>query len=350
MTMPRDPSQSEKLTITRLSEADGRALDALLAARSSGVPMDRAPLPADSAERAGKLTQLLGVLDADTGGAVPDDLLERTLTQVRAAEQRRRFAEQVQMLSGPKRDLGVSIRQVLTAAAVFLISLSLLLPALERNRDDALRLRDQDHLRTAGSAFGSYAQDHNQQLPRGKLDPNGVWWNVGKEPGKDGSLSSNSAHLYLLVRGQYVSADELVCPSNPNAPEAGTMTAADHDWKAPAAVSYSYQNQYTDQPIRVDAMPLMAVLADKNPLIIVTPAGRMDFDKTRSTDSATPFHKGRGQNILLTDGRVIWSVVPRLELDGRAPDDHDNIWTARGVIDYDGDEKPTDPADSHLVP
>lgn len=333
--------------IRTLSEADAQALDALLAgSRVSAQAGAHAAAYAGDPQRIERVSKVLSLLDALPVAEPSNDLVARTMTAIEQTRQRERFASQVQMLAGSDGSLGVGWRQILSAAAVFIIGISLLLPFLSRSRAEARRVACATNLQTAGSAFGSYAADNLGMLPRGKVAPGTAWWRVGQDVEENAPLQSNSAHLYLLIRQNYLSPDQLACPENAHA-LTGEHEGHRHDWPTAQAVSYSYQNQYTRTPLRLQDAPNLALLADKNPLFLIG-QGKVAFDERSSRVAPSRVHDNRGQNVLTADGAVTWSLRPLLRRGGQGT--ADNIWVAKGVDRYTGNETPTTPDDSFLVP
>lgn len=357
MSNPIDHSDTsaEQPVVRSLCPADAEALDALIAARALGRELG--PMPPGSAERTERLAALLRLLEPEAAADAPDDhraCAEQAVAAITAARQRERFAQQVQMLASPRRGLGVSFGQIAATAAVFLVGISLLIPTLERNRAESRRIACQGNLAQAGMALGSYAADHGGVLPRGPVQPGEVWWNVGQNAGNRNTAAghawhSNSAHLYILVRQGYISADRLACPENPAAPAPGRLTAQQRDWPSPQAVSYSYQNQYTAKPIHLDQDPSLAVLADKNPLFVARD-GRLSFDAAASPITPSRMHGNRGQNVLTAQGSVAWTIRPLITHPHTADGTNieDNIWVLHGVSVYTGQPGRND--DSFLVP
>lgn len=339
-----DPASRSQPSIFSLCEADGEALDAIMDARATGA--DVGPVPANCAQRAECLRGMLGLLELDQAPAPPDDLAVNTLERIRAQQQRQRFASQVQMLSEPRRTLGVAWHQVAAAAAVFIIGASLLMPVMERQRADSRRVAGAANLAMAGQAFNSYAADNLGKMPRGEVQPGSVWWDVGQTQAAGQGLRSNSAHLFLLIRQGYAKPKDLACPENPFAYDPH-LTIEHHDWRSPQAVSFSYQNQYTAKALRLDDRPGMALLADRNPLFISRAQG-ISFDPNTPQNAPSRAHRRPGQNILTADNNVTWHLRPMLEANSFGQED--NIWTIVGVDFYTGTETPTDPADSFLVP
>lgn len=340
----RRDSNDPPFAIKSLSTRDGQVLDQLLAVRSGQLHINT--LSGDAAERAEKLGQLLSVLDALPEEESSTRAVQQTMAAVQAARQRERFAAQVQMLAEPRPTLDLGWRQIAAAAAVFVVGVSLLVPVLERNQAEGQRIACMSNMRTAGAAIGQYAADHDGVLPRGPVQPGATWWNVGQVNGEDEIVSSNSAHLYILVRKQHIEPRDLACPSNTEA-LAEKLTPDHYDWPRPEAVSYSYQNQYTEQPTHVSNNPHMAILADKNPLFI-TQNNRMTFCSTTPRGAPSRIHESRGQNVLRADGRAQWETTPFIRQPGRP--DATNIWVADGVDAFTGTETPSRPDDSFLVP
>ena len=339
--------------ITSLSPEDAAAADAVLASRALGSDA-AGPVPAGLSERAEAVRVLLGTLEAGWVAEDPaDDLADRAVQRMIDERQRRRFSLQIAQAAGSGMHRGrggfggFQWRQITTAAAMVLIALGLLLPVLNRVRTGSQQAQCGNNLATAGIGFGGFAQDHNDALPR--YQPGEVWWKIGRPTSvsHDGRSESNSANLYLLIRKGYTSPRELACPENPHANPA-TLTADHADWPTPESVSFSYQNQTTPKPIRLTAVPLIPLLADRNPLFVVK--GER-LGKASCGDAApSRSHGQRGQNILFSDGRVTWTLGPRLQ---RLGGGQDNIWTMAHVPTrrVSGDEAAPDPAlDSFLSP
>lgn len=329
--------------VTTLHEDDGLALDTVIA--NAGQP---GPMPVGLGDRAERVAGVLSLLDqlpleASAAGDGDEDLVQRTLAAAADARQRQRFAQQIEMFAEPRRTFGVGLRQVFTAAAVLLLGISLLMPALDNQRQTQQQAACSYNLGVAGQQMGQYALDHAGMLPRGPVGDS--WIKTGQPDAIDdaGRYQSNSAHLYLLIREEYTAPSRLACASNDTAvtsmPGSGQL-----DWASPQAISYSYQNQHAVAPIRIDrSSPRLAVLADKNPLFVVR-GNKVVYDRDVKRDAASTLHNGKGQNILTLDNRVSWSSAPRVG--------DDNVWQIQGHAGgYDGTEVPADAQrDSFLVP
>jgi hypothetical protein len=288
-------------------------------------------------ERQRRVMQLLQVLDICPSGDPPPDLVATTLSRVDMARAAQRSALGVGALRMPA--IPLSWSEVGAIAAMLLIGISLALPVLGRQRQDARMTACASNLAVTSMALHQYAADFEGVLPRGQAQPGARWFNVGGEFAEGQPVESNSAHLFLLARAGYISPDAMVCPENRAAP---TRLPADrHDWPTSESVSFSYQNQYAAAPTRPQRTPKLAILADKNPLFAVSSAGFRQRDLSSTTRSAA--HAGRGQNVLIADGHVKWMTDPVLA-------NGDNIWMAAGVNRYTGRETPSAFDDAFLVP
>ncbi|QQE13098.1 hypothetical protein JD969_06450 [Planctomycetota bacterium] len=359
--MPETPKNSmpnpDDVKIYHLSEADADVLDSLLANRAAGnassaevgFSITSGPMPAGSSERAEKIEDLLNVFGQYPDEEVPEDLTAKTMSFIKQSEQRERFTAQIDMLSQPRRSLGVSWKQIVSAAAVFILGFCLLMPAVQNNRQTANRVACSAALSGMGSAIGRYAEDNGNALPSLATQPGAMWWNVGKSAREDEKVTSNSAHLYLLARNGYVKPHDMNCAGNENAPVEGELVAGDFDWKSPAQVSYSYQNMYGMRPARIEARPRMVILADKNPMFVFDArTNSLRFDPNVGVAASSKLHNERGQTILRLDGNVEWIETPFV---AQGDDDKlDNIWGAFGVEKYTGTETPASEEDVFLVP
>jgi len=327
---------------------DGRLRERRLRAILSLLALDPAPgLKSESKSKSKSESESEPESDVETGHA--DPLVEATMARVREAQQRKAFARQVEALSGGSgRGFGFTWRQLGAAAAILLIGLSLIWPIATRSRRDASQITSAANLAAAGEAFGRYGADHDQALPRYPVQPGDAWWRVGQAAPREGRVRSNSAHLFLLIRGRYLHPDKLACPTNPYA-NAG-LDPAGFDWPDPRAVSYSYQNQYTPEVLTLEDCRRLGILANRNPLFEIRVrrtedgAARFVFRKDRPADTASDAFDNRGQHVLFGDGTVAWREKPIMP-------NGDNIWLVTGQQDaYDGDESPADANDSFLVP
>ncbi len=342
-----------------LSPEDAAIIDRLLddlGSPQSAQTIHAAAHAADDSPRAARVSRVLSLIDAWPAAEPPADLAARTLAQIEQTRQQAQFDRQIRALAlagGPAGSFRRFAWNDLAAVAAMLIAaFSLGLPMLSSSRAQSRQIACADNLRAAGAAMGSYAADNQGQMPRLGNFEGQPWFLVGQGVDADAAsgqphrVRSNSAHLFVLVRRGYVHPGSLACPENQHAP--GTLSAQAFDWPSAPAVSYSYQNQFTARPLILEHAPHMAVLADKNPLFVISRDGqthqiRLHFRRDLPADAISEMHRG-SQNMLRGDGAVSWARTPVL------PDNQDNIWLLDDVGDYKGNESPARPDDAHLIP
>lgn len=313
-----------------LSEADRQTLDALI---DAGFQIDQ--LPEDQRERGQRLAGLFGLLEyLPDGGDGGDELCDRTLAAVRQARQNERDAARSTALGGSG---GFNIRwpEMLSVAAMVVVSAALALPVLSHQRDLARQQACQANLGQVGMAFDQYAAAHAGALPAVKAHAGDTWWDTGRF-NDDGSTRSNSAHLFLLIRTGHVDPEQLACAARPTRVK---LTLNMKDWPNAQAVPFSYQNLFGDHKPKWSGGAVITVLADKNPLF--TTGKQRDGVPDQAP---SPNHEDLGgQNVLRSDGGVEFIKLPVVNKD-------DNIWHARGHEKYTGTETPADESDAFLVP
>jgi len=319
-----------------LHPEDQLAVDALVEAG-----YDLNAVPAAQKARAEKVENLLGLLDHLPAEDPGDLLIERTLQAIREARQRENAQRDNAAATVEPNGFGVRWNDVLAVAAMILITLSIAMPMVSHNRANARKVACESNLAAAGFGFGKYAGDHQGQMPAVASRPGDTWWNVNTFD-KDGYAESNSAHAFVLIRGGYVDAASFNCPENHHAVQ---VTIKMRDWPNAKAVSFSYQNQFTDQRPKWgrDAdQQTIAVLADKNPLFV---SGKQVETDRGEDELLSPNHmRLGGQNALISDGSVRFIRIPVLN-------NGDNIYHARDVkAAYTGTETPADKSDTFLVP
>lgn len=269
-----------------------------------------------------------------------DDLVHNTLAYIDQYEREQRTAL---MFESRRRlpTLNITMSEMAAIAAMILMAISLGLPMLTRQRNDARRFACESNLATAGVAMHHYANDNHGYIPRGKITPGDAWWKVGMlgDDDSNSEIQSNSAHLYLLARNHYINPNSLSCPSNEHAPD--NLTREMHDWPEYEAVSYSYQNQYNRQATKINQNHQLALLADKNPLFY---ANGKKLQHLANYDPNLPSarHNRKGQNVLFASGSVQWARTPVIR--------GDNIWLVSGIDQYNGTEAPSSANDAFLVP
>ncbi|MBO6513356.1 MAG: hypothetical protein JJ974_05265 [Phycisphaerales bacterium] len=241
------------------------------------------------------------------------------------------------------------LADLVSLAATLLLVASVAIPVMNGVRDRSMRAICLDNMATTGQAFGNYAGSNRDALPMATAgfgsSGGSTWMDVGTTPDR-----SNSSNLFVLIRTNHATLEDLACPTNPDALVSVDPTDK-QDWRSLDEISYSYRIMPyggirvhdADHPVR------MVVLADRSPVIRRIVAGQ----KVRPEEN-TPNHNGTGQHVLGLDGSSVWHRDPVL-------DQGDNLWLPRSVERalYDardragiiqGNELPSGPNDAFVAP
>jgi prepilin-type N-terminal cleavage/methylation domain-containing protein/prepilin-type processing-associated H-X9-DG protein len=214
----------------------------------------------------------------------------------------------------PARRRGFTLIEILVVIAIIGVLLAILLPALERSREQANTVRCSNNLSQIGLALTLYAQENHGAFPRGIYVP-GAPLVVGTnatapDPFGAGGPSPNdmSANVFVLIRALKLTTqivadpytDEIDYSPDPTDPATRSNFT---DWKLNMA--YSFADPYTEigtHTMNGDINPQFVLAADRNP-------GTGPGQNSRN-------HEGVGQNVLYADGHVQWQTSPKCGIGG----------------------------------
>ncbi len=294
-----------------LSGDDQRLLDDLIEA---GFDVEAMGTLSD-AERARveQLQRLFGLMNDYPVDDAEETLLHATMARIARHEDERA----ARMSLTPNEQLGgggwgIRASDLISVAAVILIAASVLWPLLATVRQQSIDRACANNMRMVGYAFGHYAADNNNAMPIAR---------AGFLPGASWDTVSNVVNLAPLVEGGYCSRGHLNCAGN-------------HDH---LENTYSYQWQKPGTRMTWGSGRITIVLGDRNPLIDAARAGHMLPGNTMSRD-----HRGRGQNVLASDGATLW-------LTDTIVGSRDNIWLPHGAQKLSEGATPQDKSDVMLA-
>ena len=275
---------------------------------------------------------LLGQVDP------PPDLVARTLARVRQKSQTDALLAREERRASPRRAI-FSLRELGTVAGVAAVLACVLLPMIRQAYQvaDAGRCRGREG--QIGSALTAFANANGDRLPAAGSRRH--WLGDSTEGG-------TSAGLFKLVQDGYAPPGAFTCPAGSGQGDGKfELRAGMVDFPSARSVSYSYQHTFASRVLRRGTAALatvaesMAILADQNPAF---PGDDARGAPGRVEAGNSPNHGRSGQNVLYLDMHVAWSETPNAGVEGN------NIYLAEGVEVYAGDETPTGPTDTFLLP
>jgi prepilin-type N-terminal cleavage/methylation domain-containing protein/prepilin-type processing-associated H-X9-DG protein len=301
-------------------------------------------------------------------------------------------------LTQPRSTKGFTLVELLVVIGIIALLISILLPALNRAREQGNRVKCASNLRQIGLAIQMYANDNKGNFPRTRFDTGSAGVVAGtqnatiSDPFAQGVANCVTSSFFLVLKTQDLTSEVFVCPSSSaeraqfNFNGSNQQSGAQNVWNFsnsgdPASViSYSYIVPFPTSNARNQGFKLnftlssdFAIAADMNPGNV--PAGntaQADQVSGVAYNSARSFmqkansnnHNGDGQNVLYADGHAEFQTTPFAGMiitgNGNAsfnPTYRDNIYTpcgtTRAPLGTDAGTfagGPNDANDTHLLP
>jgi prepilin-type processing-associated H-X9-DG protein len=238
--------------------------------------------------------------------------------------------------------------KIAAAAAVFMLIVGVLVPTLLGvARQRSRRQRCQMQMGGIFQGLSNYISDHDGQTPTVATTMGAPWWKVGDQ-GKENH--SNTRHIYLLVKGDYVDISNFVCPGCKGEKPVklnDSQIKANKDFRSRRYVTYSFQIRCS----RAESGKLLCrkvLMADWNPhfeRLLDDFSRHLPLRLSRELLTLnSKNHNRRGQNVLFGDGSVEFQKTrfPRIS--------EDDIFTLQDTDIYQGCEVPSCETDFFLAP
>ncbi|MFA7485737.1 MAG: hypothetical protein WCZ89_06915, partial [Phycisphaerae bacterium] len=295
----------------------------------------------------------LSPLDSWEVESCPDELFEKTLNRLKQAGEQshlklKALIADEQTRSGmSKRTFWANAGRRLAMAAMFMIVGSIFLSSMNYARHKYWETQCRAQLVGIWNGVNRYSNDNSENIPAVAMSAGTPWWMIGYQ-GKENY--SNTRGVWLLPKGEYVNAQDFVCPGAKtkhfeqiNADQINKL----RDFPDRQYITYSFQ-LIGDKPVKISTLRTKVMMSDLNPLFEHLPG---DFSKPLHiplTEELANFnsanHQRKGQNVLFSDGSARFIRGRRVGVSD------DDIFTLQGKKFYEGIEFPACDTDIFLAP
>jgi len=298
-------------------------------------------------------------LDHQTCASCPDHLVEKTLQQLYSHHHASSGSERLEKLLQAENEKLVtkrpsfwrSLADAAAVAAGVIIFSGLFVPVTRSMRAQAWQTACEANLSKVAQGVTQYAGEHQNFLPAVTTKAGNPWWKVGSTGPEN---QSNTRHVWLLVKQNYIQPEVFTCPGGSNKKQIKL------DRAQIAGLSDFPNRRYITYSFRLICEPNKAVypksstplMSDTNPIFeacLKNPNGlsKTEFDPVTLSEKLlrvnSSSHRSRGQNVMFSDGAVKF-------LSGRVIDQNDDIFTVKDLNTYRGTERPVCATDVFLVP
>ncbi len=304
----------------------------------------------EAAEIHSELKAALSPLANLEAESCPDDLAESTILRLNNAARSSQL--QLEQLLAAEQAGKVTTKswfwrnfsEVAAIAAVVLFVAGIFVPSFRFVRQKYYQSKCQLGLSQIWQGLNNYRFDHDGQMPYVATAAGAPWWKVGDQ-GKENQ--SNTRHIWLLVKNNYVEPAFFICPAKLPKKLIQYDPLQYNDFPDRKHITYSFRIMC--DKLKSQSQPGRTVLmSDLNPLFEnLHPKNAISFklkldEELASINSIN--HDRRGQNVLFCNGSVKFVKTRRLGAE------MDDIFTLQNTHIYQGTEIPSSDTDSFLAP
>jgi prepilin-type processing-associated H-X9-DG protein len=307
----------------------------------------------EAAEIHSKLKAALAPLESAEFEPCPDELAEGTIWRLNNLARSSQLRLQQLLASEQAREVTTTSRlwwnlsKVAAAAAVILIVLGTWFAPFGFARHKYRQHQCRMQLARIFEGIDQYSSEHDGQMPAVASAAGAPWWKLGDQGSNN---HSNTRHIWLLVKGDYVNPADFVCPGKRQKLAIRldpSVVKNYNDFPSRGHITYSFRIRCGKSQEKT-AQGRKVLMADLNPLFEQLPG---DYSEPFKLEPPIDLlihnstnHKRRGQNVLFGDGSVEFVKVRSI---GVAEDD---IFTLQDTDTYKGVEVPSCETDAFLAP
>lgn len=246
-----------------------------------------------------------------------------------------------------KISFGRNFTEIFAIAASIVFILALMNPFLNATRQRSRRQICQKQMSNIFQGFNNYISENDGQQPAVATVAGAPWWKIGDQGEEN---QSNTRHIYLLVKNDYVDMGNFVCPGC-GAKRLTELNSSQikklKDFPSRSYITYSFQIR-CQKTASGKLKCRKIIMADLNPLFERIPEDfngqlQLKLDRNLITINSNN-HRQRGQNVLFGDGHVEFIKTRFVGIS------EDDIFTLQDTDVYQGSEIPSCETDFFLAP
>ena len=280
---------------TNINPVEAEALDFLIAAEFDPTAIER--MPEHLRANARRFLAELQTINSYPVEPPSDALIDATLARI-AQEERRQSQRMSFSNSQPSLRKRLGIPNIVAVAAMLIVAAGVAVPLTNQVRQSQSQLLCSNGLKTLGSGLSAYAADNRGVLPMTA----GLGSFLTDSTSNESGIIENAQHLDILAKNGYCDAKCTRCNGS-------------------RSLSYRIPMHHSQK--NLSSMQRSPVAADANPVQAMVRRGVMPVNFSISSQN----HAQRGQNVLFSDGSVIWMVTPNLSNGPKGL--FNNIWVIR---------------------
>ena len=305
----------------------------------------------EAAEIHSELKAALSPLANLEAESCPDDLAESTILRLNNTARSSQLqleqllaAEQTSKVTTKSRFWRNFGKVAAIAAVVLFVALGIFVPSFGFVRQKYQQSKCQMHLSQIWQGLNNYRSDHDGEMPYVATAAGAPWWKIGDQGKKN---QSNTRHIWLLVKNNYVKPVIFICPAKLPKKLIEYDPLQYNDFPDRKHITYSFrimcdklksQSQAGRTVLMSDLNPLFENLYPKNAISF-----KLKLDEELASINSIN-HNRRGQNVLFHNGGVKFVKTRRLGAE------MDDIFTLQDTRIYQGTEVPSCDTDSFLAP